>query len=121
MRDFVRLSSKAWRLWFDTMQAGVAAFATVATRLPILATDGAKSPEATRMVNEKLAAAAEGAVKASIAGATATGRAMTGIGPVAAASGALSIADAMTGPARRRVKANAKRLTKRRKNPSKKR
>jgi hypothetical protein len=121
MKDFARLSSKAWRLWFDTMQAGAAALTTVAMRLPMLAVDGAKSPEATRMVNEKLAAAAEGAVKASIVGAGLAGRGMTGVGPVAAASGALSIADAMARPARRRVKANAKRLTKRRKRPSKKR
>jgi hypothetical protein len=115
------LSARAWRLWFETMQAGTAAFTTVALRLPMLAKHGAKSPEATRMVNEKIAATAEGALKASVAGAALAGRAMTGIGPVAAASGVLSIAETMARPARRRVKANAKRLTKRRQPRSQKR
>jgi hypothetical protein len=118
MKDWTRLTNRTFRIWLDTMQAGAAAWTTVAMRLPMLTAKGASSPEASRMVEEKVAAVTEGAMKASLTGAALVGRAM---GPLAVASGAVSIADALARPARRRVKANAKRLTKPRKVRPKKR
>jgi hypothetical protein len=121
MRDWTTLSTKAFRFWLDSVQAGAAAWTTIAMRLPTLAAaaTGKSSPEANRMVTEKITAATEGAIKGSLKGAAVAGRAMTG--PVAAATSALAITDAMTGPARRRVKANAKRLSKKPKGRARKR
>ena len=121
MRDWTTLNTKAFRFWVDTMQAGAAAWTTIAMRLPTLAAAaaGKSSPEANRMVSEKIAAATEGAIKGSLEGAALAGRALRG--PVAATTSALAVTDAMTRPARRRVKANAKRLTKKPKGRARKR
>jgi hypothetical protein len=121
MRDWTTLSARTFRFWVDAMQAGAAAWTTIAMRLPTLAAvaAGKSSPEATRMVTEKIAAATEGAINGSFEGATRAARALGG--PVAAATSALAVTDAMTRPARRRVKANAKRLTKKPKSRSRKR
>jgi hypothetical protein len=121
VNDWTMLGTRAFRMWLDTMNAGAAAWTTIATRLPILAEKGLTSPEASRMIQEKVAAATEGAAKASLAGMALAGRAIGGVGPIAAASGALRVADALARPARRKVKANAKRLTRRRKPHLKKR
>jgi hypothetical protein len=68
--------------------------------------------EITQMITEKVSATIEGSVAASgetavLALSTAMGHA----GPVEFATGMLSIAEAATSPARRQVRANARRLS----------
>jgi hypothetical protein len=102
-RNPFHASAAAFRLQSAlTVMAWQAAF-VVPLRMQMMAT-GAASPNAdhaqemTRMVTEKLAAAAEGAGAATV-------RAMRG-------GDAVSVAMAAIGPARRKLRANAKRLAK---------
>jgi len=97
-------------------QSGADAAVTIAARTFGLLQPGARqAPEAARMVEEKVVAACEGAVGASLAwGAFLFASAWRGGATAAQLSHALiDVAEAAAGPARRRVRANARRLTKR--------
>jgi len=103
MTELAALQARLFRLWWDNVEAGANACVTIALRLPLLASQDPtrRTAEAQRMVREKVAALAEGGRAAGRkAGRTA------GLTP----SDTLAIAEAFAGPARRRVKANAKRL-----------
>jgi hypothetical protein len=89
---------------------------TIAARtMGLLQPDARNAPEAARMVEEKVAAACEGAVGASLAwGAFLFASALRGgATPNQFSHALIDVAEAAAGPARRRVRANARRLTKR--------
>jgi hypothetical protein len=112
------LSHRASRFARLNAQSGVDAAVTIAARTPgLVAPGGANSGEATRMVAEKVAAAYEGAVGASLAwGAFLFASALRGGATPAELSHALfDVAEAATAPAQRTVGANARRLSRRRK------
>lgn len=108
------------RMSFDAMQAAQDAAVTISARLPDLAA-AARSPaappsaEVLRMVSEKTEAAMQGAVAASLAMGQLWTRALFGgvRTPLDAMHGLAGVADAAMRPARVRVRANAKRLTRR--------
>ena len=116
MRDFFALQSRAFRMWFDTVQANNDAMTTIAMRLPMMATESMSgrppSAEMKRMVSEKVEAAMQGALNGAIATGSLAARAMLGqLNPTRLAHGLMGVAAAAHGPAHRRVKANARRLT----------
>ena len=90
----------------------IATATTLAIRVPQLLSGTMSKAETHRMVAEKIAAAREGWVKgAAAAGRIAMRKPKRSTRAVAADT--LAIFDAAFGPARRKVRANAKRLTKR--------
>ena len=100
----------------QSAQSGYDAVVTIAARAPGLLQVGEDNArEATRMVEEKIVAACEGAVGASLAwGAFLFASALRGGATPTQFSHALfDIAEAAAAPARRAVSANARRLTKR--------
>ena len=106
------------RMASSAMQAGVDAAATIAARTPTLLMHGLNptaesARETRRMVQEKLDAAIEGAAAAQFAWASLMVKAW--FGGIRSASdlslGMSRVADAAMRPARRKVRANAKRLT----------
>lgn len=116
MNDILALQNRTIRFWFDTVQASADAMTTVAMRLPLMAASqlSGEGPtrEDKRMVSEKVDAAMEGALDSALAGGDLLRRAMFGqLNPALFAHGMVAIADAAHRPARRRVKANALRLT----------
>ncbi len=106
-----RLARSALTLWADTLASGMAALSTLSVRLPQIATGTMSDRETQRMVAEKVSAAAEGAAKASATMARIALRGPKVPTPLGIFSDALSVAAAMSAPARRTVKANAKRLS----------
>lgn len=101
------------------MQDAMFSAVTVWSRLPGLfafAPTPQDLAERQRMVAEKVAAAAEGAVAASFASADLMMKAATGrlLQADDLAAGLLAVGRKAVGPARKRVKANAKRLAKKR-------
>ena len=97
-------------------QSGLDAAVTIAARTPgLLLPNSDNAREAARMVEEKIAAASEGVVGASLAwGAFLFASALRGGATPAQFSHALfDVAEAATAPARRTVRANARRLSKR--------
>ena len=119
MDGLFELQARVFNLMADQSRNGVAAWTTIAMRMPDLATEAAsgRPPSAAtrRMVGEKLAAAAQGAMDGAMAGARFAGRMMTGrVDAAAIAAGMMDIAEAAALPAQRKVRANARRLTRRR-------
>lgn len=110
------LSRRASRFADHTVRSGADAAITIAARtaqlMQVSATNG---PEAARMVEEKIAAAYEGAAQASLAwGAFLFASALRGGATPHQWSHALfDVAEAAALPARRAVRANARRLGKR--------
>jgi hypothetical protein len=105
----------AWRYWFDAVIAAQAASVTVAMRTmefnaAILEGSLHRAPEARRMVDEKVTAAAEGVRAAT----KKIARAAKG-GPAKLAAETPAILHAASKPAFAKARANAKRLTKHRK------
>lgn len=105
---------------FAAFEASVAAAVTIAARAPMLAGPLPGRPigrpdESLRMVTEKMEAAAEGCFAAQMAlWQLWVQVAFGGVrGPTALAHGFADIAEAAVRPAHRRVRANAKRLTRR--------
>lgn len=112
-----RTSSSALSAW----QTSLAAATTIAARTPILFTAAfTGSPKAVResrrMVTEKAAAVAEGAMAASQAWGALWLQMATGFArPSQLARGLTSVMNAAVAPAQRTCKANARRLSRRRK------
>jgi hypothetical protein len=110
------LSYRASRFAKHAVQSSADAAVTIAARTPGLMRGSlADAPEAARMVEEKVAAAYEGAAQASLAwGRFLFASALRGGATPAQWSHALfDVAEAASAPARRTVRANAKRLGKR--------
>ena len=120
MDDIFAFHCRLARSWLDMAEVGLAASATIAARLPMIAAaaSGFGSQRAQRetqeMVAEKILAATEGAQAGALETARATWKVMTGEShPTAMAHHMFDVADATTGPARRKALANADRLWKR--------
>ena len=116
MVGLFELQAKMVRMFADQSRNGLAAWTTIAMRMPEFAAETAAgrppSAETQRMVSEKLAAAAQGAIDGGMAGARLAGRMMAGrVDATALASGMLDVAEAAGRPAQRKVRANARRLT----------
>jgi hypothetical protein len=110
-----KLTSRASRLARRSAQSGLDAAVTIAARTPGLLFPSLQSaPEASRMVEEKVAAAFAGAFGASLAwGAFVFASTLRGGATPSQWSHALiDVADAAAAPARRTVRANARRLSK---------
>ena len=116
MNDILAFQNRAFRLWFDTVQASADAVTTVAMRLPLMAASqmAGEGPtrEDRRMVSEKVDAMMEGALDSARTGGELAWQAMTGqLNAARFAHGMVAVADAAQRPARHRVNANALRLT----------
>jgi hypothetical protein len=110
------LSRRVVQFAKHSAQSGQHAAVTIAARTPgLLLPTGDNAREATRMVEEKIAAACEGAFSASLAwGAFLFASALRGGATPAQLSHALfDVAEAAAAPARRTVRANARLLTRR--------
>ena len=110
MRRRRRVSRSAFALCADTLTTGLATWFTLSIRLPQLATGTMSDRETQRMVAEKLLAAAEGAANGSAAMARIALRGSRMPTPLSLFGDGLGVATATSAPARRTVKANAKRL-----------
>ena len=116
MSDWTRFHLRSAKFWTDLVAAQIDATVTIAQRVRILA-DGSTAKarrraarETTTMVVEKIVAAGAG----GLAGARSAARSAPSLlgGPLAAAATVTKIGRDMFAPARRRVRANARRLTK---------
>jgi hypothetical protein len=110
------LSRRVSHFASKSAESGADAAVTIAARtFGLLQPGGTQTPEAARMVEEKVVAAYEGAFGASMAwGAFLFASALRGGATPAQFSHAIiDVAEAAAGPARRKVSANARRLTKR--------
>jgi hypothetical protein len=112
-----RLTKRSLAIAKANAQAGVDAALTIAARTQALLAPGSggfeKGREAQLMVQEKVDAAVEGAFAAQAAwGAFFIKAAFGGVRtPHDVSAGLTAIAEAAAGPARRKVRANARRLT----------
>jgi hypothetical protein len=113
-----RLTRRSLNLARHTAQAGIDAAVTIAARTPGLVapgwdSSGANAREARLMVQEKLSAAYEGAWAAQLAwGSFLLKAAFGGVtSPDHVSHGLVDVAEAALAPARRTVRANARRLT----------
>jgi hypothetical protein len=112
-----RLTARSLAIAKANAQAGVDAALTIAARTQGLLAPGGggseKAREARLMVQEKVDAAVEGAFAAQAAwGAFFVKAAFGGVRtPHDVSAGLTAIAEAAAGPARRKVRANARRLT----------
>lgn len=116
MKSYFDLQAKAFQMMLQQSQNGLAAWTTIAMRMPALAAESMSghppSAETRRMVSEKVAAAAQGALNGALESTKLASRIMTGRADAATlAAGLLDVAEAMGKPAQRKVRANAKRLT----------
>ncbi len=110
-----KLQRKLGRLGKRLIKDGGNSAQTLAVRLPMLAKHPASVGEAferSRMVTEKVDAAAQGAMAAGFAIGSFWLKAMTGRvrSPADVVAGMLDVASAATAPASRKVAANARRL-----------
>ena len=102
---------------FDAGRAAQDAAVTIHARLPVMAraagNPGRVPVEVQDMVSEKVSAALQGALSGSMALGQFWSRALTGRirTPMEAMQGIANVADAAMRPARIRVRANARRLT----------
>ena len=113
-----RLTRRSLTLAKQTAQAGIDAALTIAARTPGLVApgldlSGEKAREARMMVQEKVAAACEGAWAAQMAWGSFLVKSLFGgaMSPDHLSNGWVDVADAAMAPARRTVRANARRLT----------
>ena len=112
------LTRRSATLAKKTAQSGIDAALTIAARTPGLVApgldlSGKHAREARLMVQEKLAAAYEGACAAQLAWGSFLMKAAFGevISPDHVSHGWVDVADAAMAPARKTVRANARRLT----------
>jgi hypothetical protein len=117
-QDMSRLSKRALAIAAATMQAGVDSAVTIGARTPGLLMQGfnptaGSARETQRMIAEKIDAAWEGAAAAQMAWASLLLKAS--FGGIRSADdlslGLAGVAEAAIRPARRKVRANARRLT----------
>ncbi len=118
MKNLWALHNRLMSSWFDVFETNAAAMTTISARLPLIAAaasgfgNKAARHETRSMVAEKLVAATEGAQAHALESAKVALKVMTGqTHPVEVAGHMMDMAAAATGPARRKVKANARRLT----------
>jgi hypothetical protein len=118
MKDYFALHGRLMRAGLEMFEVQAAAMATISARLPMLAATatglGSKRQhrETQVMVAEKLKAASEGAGLGAMETARVTMKVLFGDAhPAAVAGHMMDVAAAATRPARRKVRANAKRLT----------
>ena len=107
------LSYRASRLAKRSAQSGLDAAVTIAARTPgLMHPSGDNAREATRMVEEKIAAAYEGAMAASLSWGSFlwTSAFRGGATPTQFSHALCDLAEAASAPARRTVHANARRL-----------
>lgn len=115
MMSWTRFHMKNFKFWSDVAAAQIDAAVTIAHRLRILADTSTPKArrratrEAKAMVAEKIAAIGEGGLE----GARSAARSSTALlgHPAVAASALTGIGREMFEPSRRRVRANARRLT----------
>ena len=113
----LEIAHRSFRLAQKTAEAGLDAVVTIAARAPAHAAPALAGAEGERearlMVQEKFAAIYEGAVGAQMAWGAFLIRSAFGAGwtPTGVSHAMVDVADAATAPARRRVRANARRLT----------
>jgi hypothetical protein len=118
-----RLTKRSLLMAKANVQSGVDAAVTIAARTQNMMTPGGtpseKMREAHRMVQEKIDAAVEGAFAAQVAwGALMVKAAFGGVrNPQDLSVGLARVAEAAAKPARRKVRANARRLTGAKKQP----
>lgn len=117
MNDIFAFNRRLANSWWDMTEVSLAASQTIAARLPMIAAaaTGFGSPHAQRetreMVTEKLQATAEGLQASALQTAKATLQVMMGqVDATAMAHHMFDVAEAATQPARRKARANAKRL-----------
>ncbi len=118
MDEIVALHAKAYDFWFNHIETQMAAWTTIALRMPDLTEDTIRmkmpSAETIRMVNEKLSAATIGAMDGALAAADFSMQAMGGKLKMSDYPiGFMTIAEASSKSARAKVHANARRLSKR--------
>jgi hypothetical protein len=120
MKHLWALHNRLMSSWFDVYETNAAAMTTISARLPMIAAAASgfgdkKSHRETRsMLTEKLMAATEGAQAGALESAKVALKVMTGqTHPVEVAGHMMDMAAAATGPARKKVKANARRLSER--------
>jgi hypothetical protein len=117
MKNLFALQDRLIRTWFQAWEVQAATFSTIYARMPMIVAaatgfgDKHDHHETEVMVTEKLRAAQEGAHAGALETAKMTWRVLNGDShPVAMAGHMMDVADAATGPAHRKVLANAKRL-----------
>lgn len=117
MNDLFALHNRLMSSCFEAWEVQAATLSTIAARLPLIAAaatgfgDKKARHETQAMVTEKLLAASEGAQAGALESAKAALKVMTGHAhPVAVVGHMMDVAAATTAPARKKVRANAKRL-----------
>ncbi|MBX9738566.1 MAG: hypothetical protein K2X62_00750 [Beijerinckiaceae bacterium] len=114
MNDILELNRRATRFCWTLFEAQAHAWTVIGFRMPGLALSagqvGAPSAESRMMVDEKVLAAQQGLAAGSRAAASLG--AAAGLGPIAFASAMLGVMEATAGPGHRKVRSNARRLSK---------
>ncbi|MBV1702441.1 MAG: hypothetical protein KGQ46_11540 [Hyphomicrobiales bacterium] len=118
MDEITALHTKAYNFWISHIETQMAAWTTIALRMPDLTEDTMRmkppSAETVRMVSEKLSAATMGALDGALAAADFSRQAMGGKLKLADYPiGFMTIAEESSKSARAKVHANARRLSKR--------
>lgn len=117
MESFINFQSTALRMWFEQTETAMDSWATISMRLPVLVNDGMRgkmSRETQGMVSEKVIATTKGAIAAGDAGARLALNFWTGrLGSQDVPGRLMNMFEAASKPARAKVRANARRLTKR--------
>lgn len=118
MKQFFDFQSRLIHSWFQAFEVQAATFATISARLPMIAAastgfgDSHAQHETQVMVTEKLDAASEGAQAGVWESVKWPLKVLTGqTHPTAMAEHMMDVAAAVTRPARRKVLANARRLS----------
>lgn len=113
-----RKTRRAADLLTSTMEAQAAVMTVLGIRVPALLDGSASAAERTRMVQEKAEAVAESAQAVGRAATRMMSRPKRRATPQGLMTGWLALAEAASQPFHRRVKANAKRLSRKRKTRS---
>jgi hypothetical protein len=120
MKTIFALQERLISTWFEAFELQLATVSTIYARLPIIAAaasglgDTNDHRETQNMVTEKLLAVQEGAEAGALQTAKATWKVLNGDAhPMAVAGHMMDVAAAATRPARKKVLANAQRLSSR--------
>ena len=105
------VSRTPFGLWAESTATALATLTTLAVRVPQLMTGTMTGPESRRMVAEKVEAAREGGRNAAVAAGWIALRPPRRPSMKGLVADAVTVLDAASGPVRRTVKANAKRLS----------
>ncbi len=117
MKHLFALHNRLMSSWFELYEVNNDSLMTISARLPLIAAAATgfgnrkARHETQAMVTEKLLAASEGAQAGALETAKVALKVMTGhTHPVAVAGHFMDVAAATTAPARKKVRANARRL-----------